>query len=357
MTHSRFLALSLTASLAGFIAACSEPEAPAPTSPSAMDNMAEQVAEQEAAPDPEEMAQAALAAEIALGSAVKRLCSSVLVGGRTVDHVMANELGSPALSTADFTFDDDIVTGAMAVNGDTMTVSALYRDQIGCTLLKDVSAISLRAQFDPALYPAKPDVADQPWPIGNQVALPENVPGFDMQAVHAAVDQAFEDIEPDQNIDTRAVLVIHDGNIIAEQYAEPFTADMPQLGWSMTKTVTAALTGILGADGLLHVNAGANVPEWRNDGDERRNITLEHLLHMTSGMQYSEVYTAGSMSDVILMLYTTGDTAAFTIDKPLAHFITTVAPAISLPVFSASCLPTFRIISTFRRSDCSASWA
>lgn len=319
MKHSRFLALSLTASLAGFTTACSEPEAPAPTSPSAMDNMAEQVADQEAAPDREEMAQAALAAEIALGSAVKRLCSSVLVGGRTVDHVMANELGSPALSTADFTFDDDIVTGAMAVNGDTMTVSALYRDQIGCTLLKDVSAISLRAQFDPALYPAKPDVADQPWPIGNQVALPENVPGFDMQAVHAAVDQAFEDIEPDQNIDTRAVLVIHDGNIIAEQYAEPFTADMPQLGWSMTKTVTAALTGILGADGLLHVNAGANVPEWRNDGDERRNITLEHLLHMTSGMQYSEVYTAGSMSDVILMLYTTGDTAAFTIDKPLAH--------------------------------------
>lgn len=317
MTHSRFLALSLTASLAGFIAACSEPEAPTPTSPSATDNMAEQVADQEAAPDPEERAQAALAAEIALGSAVKRLCSSVLVGGRTVDHVMANELGSPVLSTADFTFDDDIVTGAMAVNGGTMTVRALYRDQIGCTLLKDVSPISLRAQFDPALYPAKPDVDDQPWPIGNQVTLPEEVPGFDMVAVNAAVDQAFEDIEPDQNIDTRAVLVIHDGKIIAEQYADPFTADMPQLGWSMTKTVIAALTGILGADGLLHVNAGANVPEWRNDGDERRNITLEHLLHMTSGMQYSEVYTAGSMSDVILMLYTTGDTAAFTIDKPL----------------------------------------
>lgn len=317
MTHSRFLALSLTASLAGFIAACSEPEAPTPTSPSATDNMAEQVADQEAAPDPEERAQAALAAEIALGSAVKRLCSSVLVGGRTVDHVMANELGSPVLSTADFTFDDDIVTGAMAFNGGTMTVRALYRDQIGCTLLKDVSPISLRAQFDPALYPAKPDVDDQPWPIGNQVTLPEEVPGFDMVAVNAAVDQAFEDIEPDQNIDTRAVLVIHDGKIIAEQYADPFTADMPQLGWSMTKTVIAALTGILGADGLLHVNAGANVPEWRNDGDERRNITLEHLLHMTSGMQYSEVYTAGSMSDVILMLYTTGDTAAFTIDKPL----------------------------------------
>lgn len=319
MKHSRIFALSLSAGLAGLIAACSEPEAPAQSATPAMDAMTEQVAEQEAAVSPDEMAQAALAAEIALGSAVKRLCSSVLVGGRTVDHVMSRELNNPALSTADFSFDDDIVSGAMAVNGGTMTVRALYRDQIGCTLLKDVSPISLRAQFDPALYPTKPDVDNQPWPIGNQVTLPDDVPGFDMEAVNAAVYQAFEDMEPDQNIDTRAVLVIHDGKIIAEQYAEPFTADMPQLGWSMTKTVTAALTGILGADGLLHVNAGANVPEWRSDGDERRNITLEHLLHMTSGMQYSEVYTAGSMSDVILMLYTTGDTAAFTIDKPLAH--------------------------------------
>ena len=319
MKHTRIIALSLTASLAGLIAACSEPEAPAMASPSAVDTMAEQVAEQESATSPQAMAEAAVAAEIALGSAVKRLCSSVLVGGRTVDHVMANELNSPALSDADFNFDDDIVSGAMAVNGSTMTVRALYRDQIGCTLLKNASPISLRAQFDPELYPQKPDVADQPWPIGNQVMLPEEVPGFDMTAVRAAVDQAFEDMEPDQNIDTRAVLVIHDGKIIAEQYAEPFTADMPQLGWSMTKTVTAALTGILAADGLLHVDAPANVPEWRNDGDERRSITMEQLLHMTSGMQYSEVYTSGSMSDVILMLYTTGDTAAFTIDKPLAH--------------------------------------
>jgi CubicO group peptidase (beta-lactamase class C family) len=284
-----------------------------------MDTMAEEAAEQDATLDPAAMAEAALAAEIILGRNVKRLCSSVLVGDRTVDHVMANELSSAASSDIEFSFDGDIVSGAMAVNGTTMTAQALYRDQLGCTLLKNVSPISLRAQFDPELYPAKPDVADQPWPMGNQVTLPEEVAGFDMPAVHAAVDQAFEDIEPAQDIDTRAVLVIHDGKIIAEQYAEPFTADMPQLGWSMTKTVTAALTGILGSDGLLHVNAPANVPEWRSDGDERRNITLEHMLHMSSGIEFSEVYTPGSNSDVILMLYTTGDTAAFAIDKPLVH--------------------------------------
>ena len=260
-------------------------------------------------------AMAALESEILLGSAVTRLCSSVLVSGRTQQHVMANELNNPALAQVTFSFDGDRVSAS----GYGQTVSALYREQLGCTLLKNTSADVLRAQFNPALFPAKPVLPDAEWPQGNRVTLPESVPGVDLQAINRAVDLAFEDIEPEQNIDTRAVLVIHKGRIIAEKYAEPFNAEMPQLGWSMTKTVTAALTGILAGDGLAHIDMPANVAEWRAAGDERRGITLEQLLRMSSGLQYSEVYTAGSMSDVILMLYTTGDTAGFTIDKPLAH--------------------------------------
>jgi CubicO group peptidase (beta-lactamase class C family) len=94
---------------------------------------------------------------------------------------------------------------------------------------------------------------------------------------------------------------------------------MPQLGWSMTKSVTAALTGMLAGEGLVHIDSPAGIPEWQALGDQRRFITLNHLLQMSSGLEYSEVYTAGSMSDVILMLYTTGDTAAYTLNKPLAQ--------------------------------------
>tara|TARA_R110002072_G_scaffold269868_3_gene429690 strand:+ start:246426 stop:247922 length:1497 start_codon:yes stop_codon:yes gene_type:complete len=301
------------------LTACSEPDAPdltadaEPAENSAVQDLRDTVSA--AQTDAQGTAEDALNVEISLGSAVKRLCSSVLVGGRTVDHVMANELNNPALAGMDFSFADDIVTGS----GAGQTVQALYREHIGCTLLKDTSAEILRAQFDPAAYPARPAIPDAPWPIGNEVDIPTELEGVDLAAINAAVDQAFDDIEPDQNIDTRAVLVIHKGRIIAEKYAEPFTADMPQLGWSMTKTVTAALTGILAGDGLLHVDARANVAEWRSVGDERRTITLENLLQMSSGLQYSEVYTAGSMSDVILMLYTTGDTAGFTLNKPLAE--------------------------------------
>ncbi|MEX1198914.1 MAG: serine hydrolase [Pseudohongiellaceae bacterium] len=257
----------------------------------------------------------ALNAEIALGSAVKRLCSSVLVSGRSTDHVMANELSGPGLEGVNFRIEDDLVTG----EGMGHVVRALYREHLGCTLVKETSPEALRQQFDAAGYPDAPAAPDAQWPLGNQVTLPDEVPGIDLAAVNRAVDASFEDIEPGQDIDTRAVLVIHEGEIIAEQYAEPFDAQTPQLGWSMTKTVVGALTGMLVGDGRLQVDAPAPVPEWQSTGDERGTITLENLLQMSSGLQFSEEYTSGSMSDVILMLYTTGDTAGFTAQQPLEH--------------------------------------
>jgi CubicO group peptidase (beta-lactamase class C family) len=308
-----YLAISLT-----MLAACSEPVSTIATVDNELSQntaVAALVENQQEILDPAAQARVLLDTEIALGSAVKRLCSSVLVSGRSVAHVMANELNNPALANAEFTFSGDIVSATD--NG--MTVQALHRPLMGCTLLKNTSPEILRAQFNPELFPAKPELPDAAWPTGNQVNLSDAIEGVDLVAINAAVDQAFEDIEPGQNIDTRAVIVIHKGRIIAEKYADPFTSDMPQLGWSMTKTVTAALTGMLAADGLVHLDATANIPEWQDQGDQRRFITIENLMQMSSGLEYSEVYTAGSMSDVILMLYTTGDTAAFTINKPLAQ--------------------------------------
>lgn len=292
------------------LGACTESVEPT-VQPSAVADLQASVAE---AVDPVTAAQSQLDTEIALGSAVKRLCSSVRVSGRTVDHVRAHELDNPALAEATFNFQDDVVSGTL--NG--MTVEALYRPHLGCTLLKNTSPQVLRAQFKPELYPVA-TVSEQPWPLGHQVSLPDAVPGVDLAAINAAVDNAFEDMEPDQDIDTRAVIVIHKGQIIAEKYAEPFHADMPQLGWSMSKTVTAALTGILAGDGLLHMDSVTRVAEWQGGSDDRRRIVIDDLLRMSSGLEYSEVYTAGSMSDVILMLYTTGDTAAYAVNKPLLY--------------------------------------
>lgn len=298
--------LPLLVMTAGLVA-CSEP-APEPENFLSSENM-------EVAAAPQIDPAVTLNNEITLGRSAKRLCSSVLVSGRSVEHVMANEVSGPSLAEVDFSIDGDLVTAT----GFGQTASALYRGELGCTLVKDTTIESLRAQFDADAYPEKAELPDAEWPLGNTVTLPTELPGVDLDAINAAVDLAFEDMEPNQDIDTRAVLVIHKGQIIAEQYAEPFNADMPQLGWSMTKTVTAALTAMLVDDGLLDVNAPPTMAEWQGADDARGEITLEDLLQMSSGLKFSEVYTAGSMSDVILMLYTTGDAAGFTAAMPQAQ--------------------------------------
>jgi hypothetical protein len=156
----------------------------------------------EAAPAAQVDAAAARNIEISLGSAVKRLCSSVLIGDRSIDHVMAHELSNPALQEVSFSFEGDLVTA----DGMNQTVSALYREELGCTLVKDRTEEQLRAQFNAQAYPARVAVSDEEWPLGNRVSLPDEIPGVDLAAINTAMDRAFDDIEPDQDIETRAVL-------------------------------------------------------------------------------------------------------------------------------------------------------
>lgn len=263
---------------------------------------------------PEEEAQAKVNLEIALSSAAKRLCSSVFVSGRTLEHVLSEELDNPALAGVEY----DVGENQVVTSAGGMKATAVHRGPLGCTLLKDKTADALRNGLDSSeIFSLGDD--DQEWPLGNRVTLPKSVPGLDLQAVNAAVDKAFEDMEPGQNVRTRAVLVAHQGKIIAERYAKPFHADMPQLGWSMTKTVTGTLTAMMAEDGFFELQEPAPVPMWQGDDDPRSAITLENLLHMSSGLRFSEVYTAGSLSDVILMLYTTGDTGGFAMDQALEH--------------------------------------
>jgi CubicO group peptidase (beta-lactamase class C family) len=113
----------------------------------------------------------------------------------------------------------------------------------------------------------------------------------------------------------RALLVLHRGRIVAERYGEGFDATTPLLGWSMTKTVTAALVGTLVRDGRIAVEGDGLFPAWA--GDERRRIAMTHLLAMSSGLGFNEDY--GSVTDITRMLYLEPDMAAFARQQPLAQ--------------------------------------
>ncbi len=119
--------------------------------------------------------------------------------------------------------------------------------------------------------------------------------------------------------DTLALLAVHNGRIVYEHYGSGVTADSTLISWSMAKSITHALVGMAVGDGLMSLDDTNLFPEWEGDG--RSEISLRHLLAMSSGLEWVEDYVDGSVSDVIEMLFGNGEFAgnhaAFAINKPL----------------------------------------
>ena len=128
--------------------------------------------------------------------------------------------------------------------------------------------------------PAEPPLAPEAL-----AAVREN-PGTQREKLARAIDDLFtaEGIG-----DTRALLLLHGGEIVAERYAEGYGARTPFVGWSMSKTVTALLIGALVSEGRLELDASPPIPAWQRAGDPRGAITLRHLLQMRSGLRHEEM--------------------------------------------------------------------
>ena len=128
---------------------------------------------------------------------------------------------------------------------------------------------------------ALPPAATQPWPIGDM--LPSGPPpaGIDHAAVKRAVDAAFE---PAESM-TAAFVVTHKGHLIAERYGDRITATTPLESWSMGKSVTATLLGILIEQGVYTLTQPAPIPEWQSPGDARAKIRIADILQMSSGLR------------------------------------------------------------------------
>ncbi|MEQ5788212.1 serine hydrolase [Erythrobacter sp. NFXS35] len=119
--------------------------------------------------------------------------------------------------------------------------------------------------------------------------------------------------------ETRAVVVMADGDLAAERYAPGYDADTRFISWSMAKTVTGVLIGMLAADGLLALDEPAPVPLWQRPGDPRAEITLRHLLQMRSGLRHTEAGDPPYESSEVRMLFLDGrdDMARWAEEQPL----------------------------------------
>jgi len=166
----------------------------------------------------------------------------------------------------------------------------------------------------PTLPPQPEDVPwpTQAWPRGE---LPARTDVASLERLAAA---AFDAPGGDLG-ETHALLAVQSGAIVYERYAPGFDARSTHHSWSMAKSITHALVGIAVGDGLIDIDAPADVPEWA--GDSRRAITLDQLLRMSSGLKFVEDYVAGHVSDVREMLFGSGksDVAAYAAALPLEH--------------------------------------
>jgi CubicO group peptidase (beta-lactamase class C family) len=162
-------------------------------------------------------------------------------------------------------------------------------------------------------YPEQPDGVPWPtagWPVGE---LPEGVDGAGLDEFldWALAPPAGESCCID------AVVAVHGGELVVERYRDGWDPAEPHISWSMAKSVTQAMLGILVGEGSVDVWARAEVPEWTDPGDPRHAITVDNLLQMRSGLEWEEEYEG--QSDVIELLFGAGsaDRAHFAASKPL----------------------------------------
>jgi CubicO group peptidase (beta-lactamase class C family) len=149
---------------------------------------------------------------------------------------------------------------------------AVYRDGLGCHLDHgdaDLAPVAAERNAPPALLP---DIA------GPAVVAPES------PQLTAALDRAFAEPAAPPFRRTKAIVVVKDGRIVAERYAEGYGIDTPILGFSATKSVISALTGILVRQGKLALDQPAPVAAWQNPDDPRHAITVDELLRHTAGL-------------------------------------------------------------------------
>ncbi|MDE3240927.1 MAG: serine hydrolase [Paracoccaceae bacterium] len=242
---------------------------------------------------------------VGTGYSAKIICSSDYLSRRDPARVLDIDVqapGNPLLKLV--TFQADRAAGRVRSEFLRLIApqTAVRRPGLGCAVAPDGNVARAMDQSAP---PAPgPSRSTAPWPAGEGVDL----------AGHAALER----IVNDSNLagpGMRAIVAVKDGRIVAERYAPGFTAHTPLLGWSMTKTVTAALVGTVIEAGRLRLDQDHLLPQWAGDG--RAKITLADLLSMSSGLRFNEDY--GDVSDVTRMLYLTPDMAAFAAGQPLAH--------------------------------------
>lgn len=257
--------------------------------------------------------------ELGLSGYAKVLCSAVFVSGRALEEAFANS-GFLFVAPGDRPrIEPPVLDRAGAAvtlrAGGIARTARFYGDQ-GCVLdPRDGGGV----RFAPTpVVSALPPADTQPWPMGDAAGETTSPPGIDRTELDAAVQEAFDPAGL-----TQALVVVHKGAIIAERYAPGVGKDTQLESWSMGKSLTAALVGVLVREGAFGIWDPAPVPEWHREPDDpRARIRIADLLRMSSGLRFSAPRDPGfgpeSGYPDHMYVYTGAiDVFAYSVNRPL----------------------------------------
>jgi CubicO group peptidase (beta-lactamase class C family) len=238
------------------------------------------------------------------------VCAKTFVSGLDPDAVFAETLERPGIRRLRhllrYRLDRTVKTVDVSVMGSLAAHSA-FHDGFGCVLMHGATAPYLLKSDIEALQASKSP------PLLPDIAGPTPVEPTD-PALTTALDHAFEETAEPPYRRTKAVVIVHDGKVIAERYAAGIGVDTPLIGFSMTKSVVNALLGIMTQQGLTSPSLPAPVPEWRAASDPRHEIEMEHLMRMTTGLALDET---NSGFDPSSQMYLYDDMAGFAVNAPM----------------------------------------
>ena len=243
---------------------------------------------------------------IITGYAAKVMCSDIFISQREEKDIMGKDLGYFPFNLCRFKIsykDSSVIAsiGGMAIN------KAIYQNGFGSKLINNGIKNKL---INPSKVINIHSINQKHilWPEGDSIPfyLPDSI---NHSLLNKVINNCFK--HPWKGKSTRAVLVIYKGQILVEKYAPGFNENSILTGWSMAKGITNALLAILVNKKLLDIHKKPVFEEWRND--IRNKITIEDLMHMSSGLDWSEFYAGPS--DVTRMLFRENDMGGYAKNK------------------------------------------
>jgi len=250
--------------------------------------------------------------KVATGFVADILCSETFVSGL--------DAGRNFAETTDAMPGTGLITWAMDTQVDrarkdvTVTLfgigrsHAVYREGLGCTLDHGEGMADVTVPADDRQPALLPEIA------GASVVPPQS------PELAAALDRAFTEPAQPPHRRTRAIVVMKSGGIVAERYADGIGPETPLLGFSMTKSVISALTGVLVRQGKLKLDGPAPVAAWKDPNDPRHAITVDQLLRHTAGLAFGsslEASLGSAFEPVNRMKFMESDMAAYAESIPL----------------------------------------